>query len=492
MGFVGNIMDHQMYLSWMRQAVDGNSLFEVKYTTEQQKPVFFQPLFFLLGRLAGIGNFDIVSVYKASRLVLGFLLLLLIYAVCGIFLSGEKRMLAFILCSAGTGFGWLVPGGLAEHLWRTFQIRSLDTDMVDGFAWLCIYTRPLFISAWILLIAAMVLFFLGLSGRKKWLVIASGLTGLVMILNHPYEAITMYSASGLLLLFFFIRDKKSDLHRLLLFGLFICFSVPAVIYEAWLFSSNSVFTEYAKVPCFSPNPYSYLFGYGFIALLAVPGIGIALKRRSDSDLFLLSWAAAVAFLSYAPFRFQSRVVLGFGFPLSILAVEGFYSKILPEVKLSRHRTVILLLVLLSLPSNYIFVKSDLKSVEKFPMNYNLFRDDTAAFEWMKNNLSHKSSVISSFPIGLYLPGRTGLKVYAGHYSQTAYFEKKLAALRKFYGDASESERTSLLRENNIDYVYMGRFEKMMGEWAPEKSGYLEPVYHNGETTVYRINVKMQK
>ena len=49
MWFIGNNLDQNSYMAWIKQGAEGRLLFEDKFTTEPQSGLFFFPFFLILG-----------------------------------------------------------------------------------------------------------------------------------------------------------------------------------------------------------------------------------------------------------------------------------------------------------------------------------------------------------------------------------------------------------------------------------------------------------
>ena len=88
---------------------------------------------------------------------------------------------------------------------------------------------------------------------------------------------------------------------------------------------------------------------------------------------------------------------------------------------------------------------------------------------------------------MYLPGRTGNSVFVGHYHNTPNFSDKLDILNKFFNSKTADDfRTNVLKENSIDYLYYGQFEKNLGDFNPDNVKYLTVVYQISNVKIFKV------
>ena len=144
--------------------------------------------------------------------------------------------------------------------------------------------------------------------------------------------------------------------------------VPFAVYYGAVFRFNDVmaaFNEQNLTP--SPAPHLYIFGYGMLLIVALPGLVRAVRRfERDGDQFMLLWFVLNVLLLYAPFNLQRRLSVGLIIPLVFFAVrslEDFWFFKVPK----RWRTpaFVTLLVLL-LPTNLLNLAIPLFGVSASP------------------------------------------------------------------------------------------------------------------------------
>ncbi len=495
MWFIGNNLDQNSYMAWIKQGAEGRFLFEDKFTTEPQSGLFFFPFFLLLGWICRLTGLAPLAVYHGARILLAFTLLLLAYVFSGRFIKDPKQRIYFlILLSISSGFGWLFQDKVSLNPeTNPFTLTAADMWITETITFTTMLTKPLFTVS----VISMLGIFSGMlnafeSGKAKYAVFA-GLAGIFLALTHPYDMVTVYGVLALLCVFiYFGPGGKNALPKtLLLFSLFFFLTLPAMLYEYLFFTLDPVFREWGKANLtVSPNPYSYLIGFGLVGLAALYySVKKGFKPEPEERL-LFAWALAFILLTYFPVKFQRRLVLGVHIPLCLLAVKALYSYALPAFKKNmpglKKQIVLSAFIILAVPTNIIFIIDDLKDTAAFPENYNIREADYQTLRWIDNNIPEGHTFISSFLMGVYLPSETGSKVYAGHYDQTIDWERKRREIRAFYSArVSIKERLDFLKANKIEYVLLGTWEKLQGkpEFPAED---FEKVFDNGSAAVFRV------
>jgi len=113
------------------------------------------------------------------------------------------------------------------------------------------------------------------------------------------------------------------------------------------------------------------------------------------------------------------------------------------------------------------------------------QDEGAAMGWL---LSHaQDQVILAAPrTGMFLPGRSGVRVFAGHPFETIEAEVKQAQAEDFFrGEMSAEEWHRLGEQYNIRYVFVGPAERAFGGGGDYLRG-LAPVFQQGEVSIYHL------
>ncbi len=485
MGSIGNNYDQASYLSWMKEGQEGKLLFEELYTTEKQSGLFFNPFFLVCGQFARFTGLDLIVAYHLLRLFLVLALVFTLYLFSGMFLAGFwERFFSVTLASLGSGLGFLFSDGTLSYLSKSFNLVALDLWVPETAIFSSILHKPLFLAALLLMLLSFYFQLKAFKSLNKYAVYASGFFGLLLALVHPYDLASVYGA-----LFVFLVWSKSGLKSWICFAGFFALSAPGLLYQYLLSHFDQVFRSWAGTVTISGTFYSYLIGYGIFFLLAGVYAWKTRGKRKEPEVFLLSWVLSHFLLAYLPLRFERRLVLGLMIPLVLLSVLWFFRYAVPYLKMKKVPVLAagLTLCALAIPSNLRFVAGELENARKYPFNYALPSADLAALKWMDKNIPKGSTVFAFFPTGVYIPGLSGLKVYAGHYDQTVNAESKRADSGKFYEkNASLSFRKYLLAKSRAGYVYYGTFEGSIGPFQklPVPA---EVIYDTGNVKILRLN-----
>jgi len=165
----------------------------------------------------------------------------------------------------------------------------------------------------------------------------------------------------------------------------------------------------------SPHPLHYVFGYGLLATLALPGIRWAWRRgqRAAPYLLLPAWIVAGPVLAYLPIGVQRRLLEGIFIPLCILATQWRD------------------------PANRLFHTEE----------------EIAALDWLNAHAADDAIVLSEFDTGNYLPVRTSLRAFIGHGPETIRLDMKREQARRFFAGAMNAdEQRSLFDTYRIRYI----------------------------------------
>ena len=103
MGFVLNVSDHAQYLSWYK-AFQTDYLISNRLTPEPNPPIFFNLLWWSLGRLGRYSGLSYVMVYQLFRWMAGAFFLVMVYVLATlIFAPIPRRRTALLVIASGSG-----------------------------------------------------------------------------------------------------------------------------------------------------------------------------------------------------------------------------------------------------------------------------------------------------------------------------------------------------------------------------------------------------
>ncbi len=518
--FIGtayNIDDYCNYLSWLRQAMDGHFFLRSLFTTDPQKGLEFNVFFWLLGRLAHHAHLSPQAVLQMARVGGSLALLILIYRFYRFVLPSDlpARLTAFGFACLGSGFGWVT--------WAHWHDKNLPGSPVDAwqpeaYTFLTLYTSALMTVSTCLILGALYALLLGeQTGKWRYPVIA-GVCGAILGNMHSYDVLHLSAAWGLFLVVWTVIKRGRGVAKSWARGvLALALTLPTTVYQYLVFQRETVFRQRANVPTLSPAFWHYALGYGLVFLLALFALFVFARRTAPPAsspktetgpplLFPACWAVAGLLVIYLPVAFQRKMLMGEHIPLCLLAGVG--AAYLTARLAPRARTVALTcLVLLSCPSNLLFLTRDITHLEtdrsetlQFPYLTDTLVD---TFHWVAANTPPDAAVVGSPALCAYLPGYTGHPVWAGHWAETPRYAEKIQLFNRFSdSETPDADRQAFLRSTHARYLLYandvsGGYVTRRGEprqfvdLAHVPPPYLVPVYRNKDDTLFRITLGPQ-
>lgn len=500
MGFADHPYDQNSYLSRIQQASEGNFFIRRDFTLEEQRPLFFNPFTWTLGVVCLWTGFSPLSVYIGSLVLYGLVLLATIHWFIGLFTNDKrKRVFAFALCAFSSGLCWIIPLSKWQELFREWNILPIDYWIAETITFETIFSFPQFALTLVFVLLPLGLIAgAGEHGGVRRGVLAGLCTGVLAFL-HPVDVVTVYLSIFLFIIIVLVRIRRNVGSFVVSAVLSFAVSLPAMLYQYYIFSTEPVFIEWSKELFISPNLWSYIIGYGIVLFLAIPGIALAWRGARPADMMGISWLAIVASLLYFPITFQRRLTLGIHVPICVFAAAATFACILPFVrrfargdgrKRRLENAFLLVLFLVTVPANFVKVAHCINDLKTKPLEFYLFTGDVDAMRWMKENHNEDAAVLSTYRSGLYIPPYTGNRVYVGHWSETLKFDdKRRAADWVLYSPGNEGLKVRFLREHGIEYIYFGNFERMRGRFALEGAPYLQKMYDSGGASIHSVNLQ---
>lgn len=508
MGIMLDVPDHGQYFSWMRELTYA-PLAANKLTPEPNKPVFFNLLWWGLGRLGLLLNLDYAGMFQVLRFTATILFLLLAYRLCSWFFEDKlMRRTAFLLIAFTSGFGWILI--ILKYLWHLQDPPyPLLVYIAEGNTFLGILGYPHFIGA-ALYIFVFDLVLRGQVRQKLGYAVAAGLVALFFGWQHAYDLVLVYGVLGSYILLKTLRDRRLPLYLLksaIIIGLISWW--PA-LYSVLLTSLDplwqEVLAQFANAGVYTPYPWQLPVLLGLAFLLAVFTVlkenPFRLRGVSDNDLFVRAWFLANFLLIYIPTDYQIHMLNGWQVPIALLATQGFFQYVLPWLERivrrrqgswssqAIRRSAVIVLLLLILPTNLYLVVWRFVDLKRHDYPYYLHQEEVAALAWLETNANTDDVALSSLTIGQYLPALTGLHAFLAHWAQTADFFNKSAMVESFFAaDTAEAQRRDILQRYSVDYVFYGPAERSLGNFNPATSALLQQVYASPQVEIYRVEAK---
>ncbi len=507
-GLLANPDEHNVYLAYMKEVQDGRFFLINPFTSESeaQEGRVLNIFFLKLGLVARFTRLGLPVVYHIARLASGWLLLMAIYYLAAQVLSSIRaRRLALVLAFCASGIGWLYPS-------QPGQPHPIDYGpgliMPEAITFLSLLLNPLFCFSMFLMIVTVGLGAHALGSGSTRAAVLAGVAALVLGNVHSYDIIPVAAVLAVYLLWLVLK-RRAGLRALRLAVLMAAIALPSLAYQLWLIRSGEVTLaiKTTETPVYSPSPAMLAMGLGLPLVLALAGAVRALRARSPESAVLLTIWLLVGFaLVYAPVPFQRKLAEGIHLPVVLLAAFGMER---PLDRLGRRTAALagMAIVLLSLPSNVLFVSRSLGDLRtnnraylaNFMPPLYLRADQYAALKWLDRHVDYEDVLLCSSFLGSYAPSLAGTRVYLGHWAETLRFREKLGYYAAFRSaDTGDDLREAFVRLEGISYVLRDRsvYDEIYnlspeGEPLPafdaEQTGWATLVHDVDRVSVYRVD-----
>lgn len=503
MGIMVNVPDHVQYFSWMRELTYA-PLSANKLTPEPNQPLFFNLLWWSMGRLGALLGLDYAGMFQLLRLLSGTLFMLLAYRICAWFLPDRlMRRTAFLVITFTSGFGWFLIG--LKYLWQLSDPPlPLLVYIVEANTFLGILASPHFIAAALYVFVFDLMLRGQASGQLRYAV-AAGLLALFFGWQHAYDLVLVYGILGGYGLLLLLRDRRLPMYLVksgLIIGL-ISFS-PA-LYSVLLTRFDplwkEVLAQFANAGVFTPNPLQLLVLLGPAFILALFTFlrenPLRLQGVDDKQLFLKAWFFFNFLLIYIPTDYQIHMLNGWQIPIAILATQGLFYYVVPFIASrfkaptsnpqSLQRTLALTLLVLILPTNLYLFAWRFFDLSRHEYPFYLYQDEIAAMAWLEHHAQPNDVALSSLTTGQYLPALTGLHAFLAHWAQTVDYYGKEAMAKEFFAKKIDNQRRQeIIQQYSVDYIFYGPAERALGNYPLETVPFLRPVFTSSQVQIYAV------
>lgn len=508
MGFVINVDDHTQYLSWYK-AFQTEHIISNRLTSEPNPPLFFNLLWWSLGRFGYYTGLSYMVVYQIFRWLASAFFLAMVYLTATFFFTSvTQRRVAFLTVALGAGLGWVLV--LIKYAAGLEDVPlPLNLYIAEGNSFLCILGYPHFAEAAGLILAVFYLLLVGEQRRQLRYGVYAGLVALLLGWQHTYDLIIVWGVpiayAGVRLLI----ERKWPAYwfwAMLIVGLI---SFPPALYSVWLTSANplweEVLAQFSNAGVFTPTPPHMLILMGIPLIMAIVTFGLMLsnmlRQRQASpflgprETFVLVWFVVGWALTYIPTDYQVHMINSWQVPVGFLATGGLFYYGIPALQRRwgtprrlPHLAILLFLALI-IPTNLYLLSWRFVDLRRHDYPYFFYRDEVAAMRWLEE-APPDSVVFSAYEAGRYLPGISGQRVFLGHWAQTVKFFDKRAVVAEFFAaETSEERRRQILREYDIDFIFYGQVERALGDYAPDDSTYLTPSFSLPHAQVYAVTLR---
>lgn len=506
MGILLNVPDNAQYLSWYKgfqfQSIISNSL-----TPEPNPALFFNLLWWMLGRIGLYTGLSYVVVYQLFRWVSTIFFLVLLYLfLAHIFSSPEHRRLSFLWITLSAGLGWVLII-MKYTVTQGELIFPLDIYIAEGNTFFNIMAGPILIDAAGFILWTFLLLLKADQTRRLRYAVYAGVVAFLLGWHHTYDLWIIWGIPAAYIGVRLFVDRKLPMFwvkSLLIVG---AITWPPALYAVLLTTLNPIWDEvlaqFANAGVYSPTiPHMFIY-MGLSLILAIITLILRARERFsvrlpnghppiNSELFVITWFIAGWALIYIPVDYQVHLINGWQIPTGILATVALIKYILPFFEERFHwkqlRPVLIYGVLGFVALTNLYLWSwRFVDLARYDYPYYLHKKEVAALEWLEDNTQPGSIVLSSLTIGQYVPGLSNRTAFLAHWAQTVDFYSKVKLVNAFYSSQTDDrQRQTILEQYEIDYVIYGSAERKLGHYRPASSPLLQKVYDSSEVDIYRV------
>lgn len=510
MGFILNVSDHSQYLAWYK-GFQTAFLISNKLTPEPNPPIFFNLLWWMLGRFGRYTGLSHAVVYQIFRWMAGAFFLGMVYTFAALmFPDVHQRRVAFLVIALGSGFGWILVV-LKYTLARGELFFPLDVYIAEGNSFLCVLAYPHFAEAAGLILAVLWLLLTGERRGQLRYAVWAGLVAHFLGWQHGYDLLIVWGVPAVYIVARWIRDRRLPtwwVKALLITGLL---SWPPALYAVLLTRLDptwkEVLAQFANAGVFTPSFPHMLILLGLPFILAIVTTILLVRDArchrtdpagpllADAELFVGVWFVAGWTLTYVPTDFQIHMLNSWQVPIGLLATVGLFRYVRPTLE-QRWGTgqlatlVVPAFIMLILLTNLYLWMWRFVDLNRYDYPYYLYHDEVTAMKWLAGHSPPDAIVLSSYDTGRYVPAMSGRRAFLAHWAQTLdFYEKRKRVERFFDAKVDDAERLETLQTFGVDYVLYGPAERALGQYNPGDSPLFNATFSNPQVAIYHVNTE---
>lgn len=425
--------------------------------------------------------------------------------------SVTKRKSAAIIATVlfffngGFGFAYFLNGAKSDH--------SIFTDMFteyyktptnyneNNIRWsniICdmIIPQRTTMAGWFMFLPAFWLLTdcLKTKSRKGYIILGVLAGFMPMVHTHSFLALGIISAVLFFVNLYGENNKKEYIINWLIFGGIVAvLAFPQLFY--WTFrqtSGNDSFLKWHFNWVNEDDPYLwfYLKNWGIAALFLVPAV---LGASKDNKKLLAAGAAIIIlaeFIQFQPNEYDNNKLFYIAYMIILMVMGGWLCDIWDALKNVRGKTYLAVVVILAgTLSGVLTICREYNSGAQYQT---FSKENIEMADYIKENTPADAVFLTGTehlnPVCV-LAGRTiyvGSSVYVYFHGLGDELSIREKNMKNAYSGSYEN-MVDFCEKNNIEYVYVGKNEKVNLPLNQQMLDKLEKVYSIGSETLYRVN-----
>jgi hypothetical protein len=491
-GFLLNPLDGLSYLAKMQQGWLGSWRFRLPFTSDPGQGAYLFLFYIFLGHLARWFHLSLLLIYHLARLFGSAFMLLALYRFFEKTLPDRRlRHVAFGLSVLGSGIGWLaVPfGALTSDFW-----------VAEAYPFLSAFSAPHFSIGLGILLELLAPSAGAIQPLPAfWSHARILLLALLLGILSPFGIVIALLVYMGMIAWHAIRDRRTgqlkitSIWRTPVFSYLIWIGLaggPWLLYDYWVATHDPVLSGWnAQNLTPSPPVWDLFLALSPVLLLAIWGLRRSLRENEPGLDLLVVWSGLGLALMYLPFGLQRRFLMGLFVPLCGLAALGIQSWSGRTRRSPAFLTGLALLV--SMPTLAIILLGIGQAIRSHNPQLYLTRGEGQALQWVDSHTPSGALILSGPQTGAFIPAFSGRRVIYGHPFETIHADQEMANVDRFFQAAPDAwdagQATKFLAQRNVDYVWVGPRERLLGGLPPGLS--LTPAYSVDGVVLYYVRPK---
>lgn len=445
------------YLMMAGQCRDGHTLVENLMTPEPLPRAYFNPEWWVYGRLCRWTGLSLLQMFHATRVAAVFLFLFALHWLLTVCVPDWRvRRSALLLVVFGSGLGWTV--WLANRLAGMSLPQPLDTEGVQVFAYLA--AKPHFMLAAACSCAAVAAFVRAqASGGARWFAVTGGIV-LLHALMRPYPLPEWAVLCAVFALAAVLREPARWRRILALHAIIPFMMLPAAALYAWLSHSGALGVSgwrtaaqfFAMDALWMGLP--FVAAFGWLAWRGARDLSARDYTVLVPSVWLVSALAVNQLHPYFAWGHENAFMVFSAAPVVVLGAGPLRNGFPAWLGGPRRTAAVAVIALLCLPSTVIASAGLFTRLhgEDRPFYYQT-NDMAEAMEWLGDHAQPSEVALGDRPVNMFLSGLHGVKTVASHDMLTIRAPEKFREVADFFSPSATVEsRRAIAARHGVRYV----------------------------------------
>jgi hypothetical protein len=331
------------------------------------------------------------------------------------------------------------------------------------------------------------------NNKKSFIILGILASTLPMIHTHSFLALGIISIGMFITYFIKSKEKKKMFNNWFIYGLIVLLiGFPQLF--LWTFKQTSGNSEFVRfhfnwVNDTDPYLWFYIKNWGLVAIFSLPAYFLANKDNKKLILSALLLFIVAELFVFQPNLYDNNKLFFISYMIFLISCCSLYTEIVDKIKnkFIKYFTLVIIIILSTL-SGILTIGREMYSGRE----YMTFSNDMIKMsEYIKENTDSDSIFLTNpthiNPVAT-LSGRNvylGSVLYVYFHGLGEEYYKREAMVKNIY-QAGYDELMKFCIENNIDYIYVGTYEKI--EYNPNQDtlNRLNKVASFGYEDLYKI------